>query len=77
MELGNTGVSFKNADRYTSKSGVIDDLPHIWVLYDDITGKQPSSKRCMIGCVKAVVNDENKIVEIGPVAVRREYQVLS
>ena len=72
VELGNSGVSFKTSDRYGSSNSVIADLPSIWVLRE----KGNVERGIMIGCTKAAVNTHTQIVEIGPVAIRREYQVL-
>ena len=71
VELGDSGLAFKNADRYISKKSVIEDLPFIWVLreFDTINSTR------IVGCTKAVVNKNTQIVEIGPVAVRPDCQV--
>ena len=66
VEMGNSGVSFKNADRYISTKSVLKDLPFIWVLRENEE---------MIGCIKGVVSHNGQIVEIGPVAVRPDKQV--
>ena len=66
IEMGDNGVSFKNADRYTCIKSVLKDLPFIWVLRENEE---------MIGCIKGVVSHNGQIVEIGPVAVRPDKQV--
>ena len=77
LEKGNTGFGFKNEDRYTSITSVVKDLPFIWALRlppNDHSG--PVSSNQIVGCVKAVINERTQIVEIGPVAVRPEFQVI-
>ena len=71
IELGNSGVAFKNANRYIDTNSVIEDLPFIWVLRD----KKNDWQGKIIGCIKGVVDEKRKIIEIGPVAVRPDYQV--
>ena len=66
VELGDSGVAFKNADRYTSIQSVIEDLSSIWVLRD---GGE------IVGCIKGVITYNTKMVEIGPVAVKPDMQV--
>ena len=66
IEMGDKGVSFKNANRYISAQSVLKDLPFIWVLRENEE---------MIGCIKGVVSHNGQIVEIGPVAVRPDKQV--
>ena len=46
-------------------------MPFIWVLREN--KNHPQGK--IIGCIKGVVDEKRKIVEIGPVAVRPDYQV--
>ena len=77
LEKGLTGFGFKNEDRYTSTKSVVKDLPFIWVLRlppNDHSG--PVSINQIVGCVKAVINERTQIVEIGPVAVKPEFQVV-
>ena len=77
LEKGNTGYGFKNEDRYTSTKSVVKDLPFIWVLRlppNDLSA--PVSSKLIVGCVKAVIDERTQIVEIGPVAVRPEFQVV-
>ena len=66
VELGDSGVAFKNADRYTNLKSVSEDLPFIWVLRDGGD---------VVGCVKGVKSYNGKVVEIGPVAVKPDLQV--
>ena len=66
VELGDSGVAFKNADRYTSIQSVIEDLSSIWVLRN---GGE------IVGCIKGVITYNTKMVEIGPVAVKPDMQV--
>ena len=66
VELGDSGVAFKNTDRYTSTKSLIEDLPFFWVL---------RTNKKIEGCVKAKVDKDTQIVEIGPLAVRPECQV--
>ena len=71
VNIGDSGRAFKSANRYTSTISVMDDLPFIWVLRAD--GKPLQGN--IIGCTKAVVNNNTQIVKIGPVAVRPDHQV--
>ena len=73
LEKGLTGFAFKNEDRYTSTKSVVKDLPFIWVLR---LPPNDHSSTLIVGCVKAVIDERTQIVEIGPVAVRPEFQVI-
>lgn len=66
IEIGNSGISFKNSDRYTSINSVVEDLPSIWVLRENAN---------IVGCIKGVMSHNNQIVEMGPIAVRPDKQV--
>ena len=75
IERGNTGISFKNADRYISTKDVIEDLPFIWILKVPNKNIYQEGKTDIVGCVKAVVNKDTQIVELGPIAVLPDCQV--
>ena len=69
VETGNTGVAFKNANRYTRISLVEDALDYLYVLKLD-------SKPEIIGVIKAQIIDDGNIVDLGPIAIKPKYQVL-
>ena len=46
-------------------------MPFIWVLRENKNSPQEK----IIGCIKGVIDEKRQIVEIGPVAVRPDYQV--
>ena len=66
VNLGDTGLAYSNADRYTSTKLVIEDLPFFWVL---------RSNERIEGCINAKVDKDTQIVKIGPIAVRPDCQV--
>ena len=51
------------------------DLPDMWVIRSNpfvnksVVGKQ------ILACSKATIDNNNKVVEIGPIAVKPDYQV--
>ena len=62
VEIGDSGLAFKSADRYRSLSEAHNDLEWIYVY------ENPQ----IIGVVKAQV--ENNVVDIGPIAVDENHQ---
>lgn len=69
VETGSEGVAFKNITRYNDVFEPIEDeLPFFHVLRLENSPK-------IVGVVKAKMIDDFKIVEIGPVAIRPEFQV--
>ena len=86
IEIGSTGLAFKSADRYTTRSAVIKDLPDLWVLRCSAPSSNNTSadkqqvgttSRTIVGCAKASIDATNQIVDIGPLAVKPEHQVKS
>ena len=71
VNIGDSGISFKSANRYDSIKSVMQDLPFLWVLRED----EKSQKGEIIGCTRAIVNEITQVVKIGPVAVKPSHQV--
>ena len=72
IEIGDSGVAFKNANRYTTRTAVLKDLPDMWVMRStDKNGKG----RQIVACAKGTLSDSNQIIEIGPLAVNPDHQV--
>jgi hypothetical protein len=68
VETGNTGVAFKNAPRYTSLKEAEKDLKLFYIIKNEC-GKE------IIGVVKANIIEKFTIVDIGPFAVKTNFQV--
>lgn len=76
IEIGSEGVSFKSANRYSeyplhSKTDPRDperDLPFLYILRHESTPR-------IVGVVKAKLIEDNRVVEIGPLAVHPDFQV--
>ena len=71
LEKGNTGVAFKNDERYRKIEHLKNDMQYYWVLRSEDGSR-------ILGCVKAkIVTNANgvKVVEIGPFAVDPNSQV--
>ena len=66
VELGDTGIAFKNARRFRNLGEAQKLLDSFYVLRVD--GE-------MVGAIKARLIENSSIVEIGPVAVLPKHQV--
>ena len=72
IEIGDSGVAFKNANRYTTRTAVLKDLPDMWVMRS--TDKNAKGRE-IVACAKGTMSDSNQIIEIGPLAVKPDHQV--
>jgi len=71
IEIGDSGLAFKCADRYTTRTAVLKDIPDMWVMR---SSDQNKKGRQIVACAKGSLNDANQIIDIGPLAVRPDYQ---
>ena len=75
IEIGGDGLAFKCADRYTTRASVLKDLPDLWVLRPEVSTGKNSRAKPIVACAKAVIDTTNRMVEIGPLAVKPDCQV--
>ena len=68
VEFGNSGLAFKADERYPGRDEARNDVPYTWIFEKESDGT-------MIGTCKIVVDENEDTVEIGPIAVKPEWQV--
>ena len=72
IEMGDSSLAFENVDRYTTRTAVLKDLSDMWVMRSSV---ENFNGRQIVACGKGSLSPSNMIIEIGPLAVRTEYQV--
>ena len=72
IKMGDSSLAFENVDRYTTRTAVLKDLSDMWVMRST---DRNSKGRQIVACGKGSLSLSNMIIEIGPLAVRNEYQV--
>jgi hypothetical protein len=70
VETGNSGVAFKNTPRYRSLKEAEKDLNYFYIIKNEC-GQE------IIGVVKAKIIEDFTMVDIGPFAVKTNFQVLN
>ena len=70
--MSDSDLAFENDDRYTTRTAVLKDLSDMWVIRSTDNN---SKGRRIVACGKGSLSPSNLIVEIGPLAVRTDYQV--
>ena len=70
--MGDSSLDFENVDRYTTRTAVLKDLSDMWVMRST---DRNSKGRQIVACGKGSLSPSNMIIEIGPLAVRTDYQV--
>ena len=79
LEIGTSGIAFKCADRYTTRSAVLKDISDMWVIRSGGPNHniKARSGRQIIACAKGVIDATNQVIDIGPLAVHPDYQVIT
>ena len=75
VETGNTGVSFKCAPRFQEEEDAQKQLKHFHVLEEN--GKIVGGVKTMIKPPKTTMKEKANVVNIGPVAVDPDHQVMN
>ena len=75
VETGNTGVSFKCAPRFCEEEDAQKQLKHFYVLEEN--GKIVGGVKTMIKPPKTTMKEKANVVNIGPVAVDPNHQVMN
>ena len=75
VETGNTGVSFKCAPRFCEEEDAQKQLKYFYVLEEN--GKIVGGVKTMIKPPKTTMKEKANVVNIGPVAVDPDHQVIN